>query len=444
MINYYSLFSAGNFFALFLSHFQRGFITYLRRRCHIASNSNAYLILGVLVAMAISLSTFPSGSHATEIRVASFNVSMEGSNYGAREAAGDGVLATILSEGTNAQVKNIAAVIQRTRPDIILLNEFDYIANAENGVKLFLTQFLNRAQTGSEPIDYPYYFLAPVNTGEASPFDLDGDGLASGRANDAWGFGHYPGQYGMLLLSRFPIDTEAVRTFQLFKWADLPGAIAPVIDANEPYYNSDVWDSLRLSSKSHWDIPVQVNGDTVHVLASHPTPPVFDGPERRNALRNRDEIRFWSLYIDRVNGAAIYDDTGVSGGLAEGTRFVIVGDLNASADEGDSLEGGIEALLGDAAIQGDIVPASEAAVAHSPQNPFAGSHTAHWGMRADYVLPSVAGFEFLSAGVFWPSADDPDAFLVRDRGASSDHRLVWVDLRVKTIKRSDSGAICHR
>ena len=92
-------------------------------------------------------------------------------------------------------------------------------------------------------------------------------------------------------------------------------------------------------------LPIIVDEQIVHILASHPTPPVFDGPERRNALRNRDEIRFWLQYIDGSNGSTLYDDAGVAGGLAQGARFVIVGDLNASAREGDSLAGGIDALL---------------------------------------------------------------------------------------------------
>jgi hypothetical protein len=32
------------------------------------------------------------------------------------------------------------------------------------------------------------------------------------------------GQYGMVLLSRFPIDTSSIRTFQFFLWGDMPGA----------------------------------------------------------------------------------------------------------------------------------------------------------------------------------------------------------------------------
>ena len=96
----------------------------------------------------------------------------------------------------------------------------------------------------------------------------------------------------MVVYSRYPIDTAAVRTFQLFKWKDMPGNLIPT-----PFYSPDEVEILRLSSKSHWDVPIRIGRKTVHFLVSHPTPPVFDGPEDRNGRRNNDEIRFWADYI---------------------------------------------------------------------------------------------------------------------------------------------------
>ena len=48
------------------------------------------------------------------------------------------------------------------------------------------------------------------------------------------------------------------------------------------------------------------------------------------------------------------------------------------------------------------------------------------------MLPST-GLEVTGAGVFWPKGGDPLARLVATKGrkrASSDHRLVWVDLEI--------------
>jgi hypothetical protein len=42
----------------------------------------------------------------------------------------------------------------------------------------------------------------------------------------------------MVLLSRFPIKTSDARTFQLFKWRDMPGALLPVDpDSGLPWFS---------------------------------------------------------------------------------------------------------------------------------------------------------------------------------------------------------------
>ena len=49
-------------------------------------------------------------------------------------------------------------------------------------------------------------------------------------------------------------------------------------------------------------------------------------------------------------------------------------------------------------------------------------------LRADYVLPSK-DLQVCASGIFWPTPDDPMWRLVNDDvRASSDHRLVWIDV----------------
>jgi hypothetical protein len=353
---------------------------------------------------------------------------MDATNYVGRDAAvaTSDVLKNEL-KNDNQQIRNIAEIIQRTRPDIILLNEFDFIEDPAKGVEVFIQKYLKVPQHSSvEAIDYPYYYFAPVNTGKPSPYDLTGDGKATKTQGDAWGFGFFEGHYGMMLLSRYPIETESARTFQNFRWSDMPNALRPFIPATStPFYNDEVWAQMPLSSKSHWDVPVNVNGNIVHVLASHPTPPVFDGPEDRNGTRNHDEVRFWLDYITPNQAAYIYDDKDVKGGLKPNSRFIIMGDQNASATEGNSRKQAISALLGSALINDENIPQSEGGDLHDSQNPLSKYHTAYWGMRADYVLPSATGFEVIENGVFWPRESQSENSLVKDRGASSDHRMVW-------------------
>ncbi|WP_019676699.1 endonuclease/exonuclease/phosphatase family protein [Arsukibacterium perlucidum] len=370
--------------------------------------------------------------NATKIKVATFNVSMESSNYLPRGETGDNtVLAKILADGNNPQVKNIATIIQRVRPDVMLLNEFDYIENPESGILAFIKNYLNKPQQGSQPIDYPYFYYSTVNTGQPSPFDLDNSGEATGVGADAWGYGFYPGQYGMAILSKYPIVLDKVRTFQHFKWRDMPGFMPTNKQDGSPWYNPEAWQQMPLSSKSHWDIPIIVAGKTIHILASHPTPPVFDGPENRNGIRNHDEIRFWLDYLDPAAAGYIYDDNGNKGGLAEQSRFVLLGDLNASADgDGDAISSAITALVNHRSINQSFTPASLGAAENTPELAHAKYHTASWRMRADYVLASDFGFNIKEGGVFWPAKSEADYPLVGARGASSDHRLVWLTLEL--------------
>ena len=134
------------------------------------------------------------------LTVATFNVSMESENYLAKGVAGSPqVLSTLLAEGDHPQIKNIAAIVQQTQPDILLLNEFDYIEDPKVGVQLFIRNYLNKAQSADgKTIDYPYFYYSTVNTGQPSGFDLDNDGQLTNKGAEAWGFGQYPGQYGMI------------------------------------------------------------------------------------------------------------------------------------------------------------------------------------------------------------------------------------------------------
>jgi hypothetical protein len=101
---------------------------------------------------------------------------------------------------------------------------------------------------------------------------------------------------------------------------------------------------------------------TVHFLVSHPTPPVFDGPEDRNGTRNYDEIRFWADYITPGKAGYIYDDNGQWGGLKPGSLFVIAGDQNSDPNDGDSIPGSIQLLLDHPLVNTKVTPASEGAV----------------------------------------------------------------------------------
>lgn len=101
--------------------------------------------------------TFSSDSQPTNpqtLRVATFNVSMEATNYDMsnQQSLSGNALTFALKSGEYEQINNIAQIIQRTRPDIILLNEFDYIAEPEQGINLFRHDYLEVSQNALRPL----------------------------------------------------------------------------------------------------------------------------------------------------------------------------------------------------------------------------------------------------------------------------------------------------
>ncbi len=391
-----------------------------------------FLLPMTLLLAACSSTTAIDDAIPAQLRLATYNTSLYSDESG-------GLIRTL--EGDSSHARKIAAVLQQVRPDLVLLNEFDYDAG-HRAADLFQQRYLAVAQPGGgEPLHYPYRYLAPVNTGVQSGLDLDNNGEIGGsgrnRGNDAWGYGLHPGQYGMLVLSRYPIDESAVRTFQLLKWSALPGAQRPVDpDMGTSFWNDATWSQLRLSSKSHWDVPVRTPLGTVHMLASHPTPPVFDGKEKRNAARNHDELRLWKEYLDGGDKPWLCDDQGRCGGLGRDARFVILGDLNNDPVDGDGRHDAILELLEHPRVLRFPTPRSEGAeetgavyaekgiIRRGAAQHATGDFGPRSGtMRLDYVLPST-GFGHLGSGVFWPANDSPEAKIAD----GSDHHLVWVDV----------------
>jgi endonuclease/exonuclease/phosphatase family metal-dependent hydrolase len=373
-------------------------------------------------------------SAALPLRVATYNTSLYEES--------EGGLIRRLQTG-DAAARKIARVLQRMRPDLVLLNEFDYDAEGR-AADLFQHDYLEVAQApDARALRYPYRYFAPVNTGVPSGLDLDGNGTVGGsgreRGDDAWGYGLHPGQYGMLVLSRYPIDPAQVRTFQHLKWSAMPDASQPVDPrARRMFYPQAIWRELRLSSKSHWDVPVRTPHGVLHFLVSHPTPPVFDGPEDRHGARNGDELRLWREYLDNdpADAAWLCDDRGDCGGLPASERFVIAGDLNNDPIDGDGRHAAILELIEHPRALRHTAPRSAGAVAAAQRA--AGANTAHrsdpahdtgdfgpkvGNLRLDYVLPSL-GLQMVGSGVFWPATDSTDAAF----SDGSDHRAVWVDL----------------
>lgn len=368
------------------------------------------------------------------------------------------------------QIRNVAAIIQVVRPDVLLLNEFNNDGEGKNNQALHgfqknylaISQSMNSVDGGDllAPISYPFMQNYATNTGLPSGLDLANNGYDDRDPNDAFGFGFYHGHYAFALLSKYKIDTQSTRTFQTFKRKDLPGAVMPTINVcrddkplpsgmkcGDNWFSDEEWQQIRLSSKNHVDAPIIIPTDSgdkrIHVLLAHPTPAAFDTFSDNNKYRNSDENAFWFHYL---NGhQALYDDKGVYGGFG-GEQFVIMGDLNADTVWGTTTDkrfNGIQHLMSHplvnqsvVRVEGDHAPLSNGAALEPNRrnHPHTNIRTATFGSRADYSVPS-ANLEVVDSGVYWQAEGEPGRLLFNDtrigsRGTdkqvSSDHRLVWV------------------
>ena len=276
------------------------------------------LTIAALLLIAFAPAAVTSATSGT-VRFATFNASLN------RGAAGQAL--TDLSAPGNAQADAVAEIIQRARPDILLINEFDFYPDGQLA-EAFQDNYLSVAHNGAAPIDYPYTFVAPSNTGVSSGFDLNNNGVIdttpgdNAYGDDSLGFGVFEGQFGLAVFSKYPIDSTPSARSSTSSGRTCRARCCPTTPRRRPRPTGIRPAELaifRLSSKSHWDVPIEIGGTTVHFLVSHPTPPVFDGPEDRNGTRNNDEIRFWADYITPGRTSAyIYDDDGGRGGLAPG------------------------------------------------------------------------------------------------------------------------------
>jgi len=323
---------------------------------------------------------------------------------------GPGLLLRDILSGDDPQVAASLAVIAAVDPDILLLTEIDY---DHGGAALSALAARLQAQGHS----YPHQLALRPNTGMASRHDMDADGRL-GEPEDAQGYGRFAGDGGMALLSRRPIGV--VRDLSDLLWADLPGATLPKGPDGGPFPSQAAQAEQRLSSTGHWVVELQ-GGPTLLAFAA--TPPVFDGPEDRNGLRNADEIRLWQVLLG-----------GGLGAVPEGP-VVVMGRANLDPVDGEGRHEVMGDLLVHPRLQDPAQRSAGGAAAADPDHlGDPGLDTADWrdgapgNLRVDYVLPDAA-LTVTGAGVFWPAPDDPRFALLGEGGlGAGPHRLVWVDV----------------
>ncbi|SEQ06125.1 endonuclease/exonuclease/phosphatase family protein [Natrinema salaciae] len=343
-----------------------------------------------------------------------------------------------VQEPGDEQAEAAARIIQEVRPDVLVVNELtNNIQEGERtdrtNIDAFVENYLSVPQRDDlEGIDYPHTLQPDSNTGVLpdDPYDFDKDGERGQRPGDAFGFGEYPGHYAFAIASRYPIRKEGIRSFQEFRWDEMPDNLIVTEesagDDAERYLTAEEREVFRLSSKTHIDVPFDVDGDLVHGLFAHPTPPGFDGPENFNGRWNHDEVRFLADYV--AGADYIYDDSGVSGGLEDDASYVLLGDMNAGPRTDRPLDPATTFLFANDDFDTCRLPTSPGGAQRG--NPYATRFGGDFDgvvEQIDYVLPSP-DLSIRRSSVVWPADAANERGLGDDVSRASDHRLVWADI----------------
>lgn len=329
---------------------------------------------------------------ADTLRVATYNADLS--------AFGPGLVLQDLQKGKNPQHQAVVQAIAALDADILLLTAIDYDLRGEA-----LAALADRLAKAGAP--YPHRLALRPNTGVPTGLDLDGNGQLN-EARDAQGWGRFPGEGGMAILSRLPIS-ENIRDFSGFLWADLPGNLMPDTDPARAIQH--------LHTTGAYEVPILLpGGQTLRLLTYYASPPVFDGPEDRNGRRNHDETAFWLRLL--------------AGELPEPAPeppFVILGQPNLDPFDGQGRQEAIRALLAHPALQ-DPAPKGSHTRQDLGQQGNPALDTALYdqlgGLRVEVILPS-ADLTTNDAGVLWPDDADP---LAQTLATASRHRPLWVDI----------------
>lgn len=369
----------------------------------------------------------PAGSAPTPgtWRIAQFNL---------RELSTDKIVAT-----SHPQVDAAAKIVARFHPDVVCLNEMQFdIANVPTsgmpGAKSAKPGTFSTAESNATRIAariaaenpeaiYPYALITVGNSG----FAWSGPRPSTEPGSDWYslrGWGEYRGRFNTIVLSKFPIVTDQVRIITDVAWDAIPkNSIAQM----KTDTGLDVPAGYPVFEKSLNVIPLDIHGKTTYLVMSHPTAPAFWSI---NPYRHEDELRALALFLDgQLPGVE---------SVPQGSPFVLIGDLNADPEEGDSRPGAIARVLAHDRLE-PWFPEGAGTMGKNPtfntyvsgcgkgDGSSVGDPSSRFQMQIDYILPSKEIGRAQGGAVFFPNrAESQEDFDLACR--ASDHMFLYVDL----------------
>lgn len=281
---------------------------------------------------------------------------------------GPGVMLRDLQSGRDAQVEAALVLIAAADADVLLLMDVDWDYGGA-GVAALQARLAEAGQS------YPEVVALRPNSGVPSGVDLDGDGTDY-EARDALGYGWFTGDSGLAVLSRYPLGP--VEDLSDVPWQAGPEVLPPAARGIVP-----------LATTAQWVVPLRLPGAEITLITMAAGTPVFDGPEDRNGLRNRDELTLVAELVDAAK------------------RPLVMGRANQDPAGGEGHGAALRRLLDHPGLRDAVPKGEDGSVA-----------TVEWRsvgpMRVDYVLPPRAA-RITGSGTLHDETAGPA-------------RLVWVEV----------------
>jgi hypothetical protein len=344
-----------------------------------------------------------------------------------------------LLDPADEQASAAAQILARFDADIVSINEIQYdiqgipsltmpgvpaasaVPGGFDGGADNARRLADRIAAAGVPEGYAHTLLTLGNSG----FHWEGQGGSQWFVLRGWG--EFEGRFNTAVLSRYPILGDQVRIIHDFAWEDLPGN---VIGQMQSEIGESVPAGFPLFEKSLNIVPLQIDDEVLYLVMFHPVAPAFNPI---NPYRNFDELQGLRLFLD---GAL----PGVPG-LPAGAKFVVVGDLNADPEDGDSFDTTISQILEHPLMAPPVFPAGAGTRGLNGQyNTYlsgcgnddgstVSNPTTRFQLQLDYILPSATVGAPLDSFLFFPDhvSERADFDLAC---SASDHRMLYFDLAI--------------
>ena len=249
-----------------------------------------------------------------------------------------------------------------TDPDVLLVNEFDYVEGGE-AAELFRENYLEVAQNGARRSSTRTTSSRPSTPACPAGFDLNNNGTVGG-GNDAFGLRRVPRpvRHGRLLEVPDRRPTASARS----RSSSGRTCRARCCPTTRPRRSRPTGTRPRSSTvcgcrrRATGTCRSGSADDTVHFLVS---PPDAAGLRRRprtaTAPATSTRSGFWADYVRPAAAATSTTTRAGTAACGRGARFVIAGDQNSDPLDGDSVAGAIQQLLDNPRVNARVTPSSE-------------------------------------------------------------------------------------